>query len=193
MLTRLRLLAALGTSTLHLAAQFTIYALMAALLVDHFTLRPEDLPTAIFLFGLGGVLGNAAAGVLADRFGASRIIVASFAGLAAMFALLSMPLCAFVAAIAVAGCAASRTLFTAPQQLRLTRLVPPQDHASILALNASAGSIGLAIGSSVASFAFGTFGATALPIAALLLLLMAVVLFLLDRLLNRDPDGSTAE
>lgn len=53
LLQRLPVAAALGTSTMHLAAQFTIYALMAALLVDRFGLEPAQLPMAILMFGLG--------------------------------------------------------------------------------------------------------------------------------------------
>jgi MFS transporter, DHA1 family, inner membrane transport protein len=174
LLRRLPVAAALGTSTMHLAAQFTIYALMAALLVDRFGLQAPQLPMAILMFGLGGVLGNAAAGMLADRFGAGHTVLASFAGLAAIFILLSFPLPPMVAALAVAGCAASGTLFTAPQQVRLTALVPPQEHAAVLALNASAGSIGLSIGSTAAGLTYGSYGLGGLPAAALLLLLVAI-------------------
>jgi DHA1 family inner membrane transport protein len=160
-----------------LAAQFAVYALMAGLLVDRYGLPSAQLPLAILLFGLGGVLGNAAAGMLADRFGAPRTIVASFVCLAAMFTLLSLPLSPMVAAIVVAGCAASGTLFTAPQQVRLTALVPRQEHAAVLALNASAGSIGLSVGSTTASLAYAAYGLSALPASALLLLLLAIALF----------------
>jgi DHA1 family inner membrane transport protein len=177
LLRRVPVAAALGTSTMHLAAQFTIYALMAALLVDRFGLETAQLPMAILMFGLGGVLGNAAAGILADRFGAGRTVLASFAGLAAIFILLSLPLSPMIAAIAVAGCAASGTLFAAPQQVRLTALVAPQERAAVLALNASAGSIGLSIGSTAASVTYAGYGLHGLPPAALLLLLVAIGLF----------------
>jgi DHA1 family inner membrane transport protein len=177
LLGRLPVVAGLGTSTMCLAAQFAVYALMAGLLVDRYGLPSAQLPLAVFLFGLGGVLGNAAAGMLSDRFGAPRTIVASFVGLAAMFGLLSLPLSPMMAAMVVAGCAACGTLFTAPQQVRLTTLVPRQEHAAVLALNASAGSIGLSIGSTAASLAYAAHGLGALPVAALLLLLLAVGLF----------------
>ena len=180
LLVRLRVMAALATSTMHLAAQFTIYALMAALLIDRFGLEPTQLPMAMLLFGVGSVLGNAVAGTLADRFGAPRIVLASFAGLAGIFGLLSLPLSPVTAAFAVAGCAASGTLFTAPQQVRLTALVPRQEHAAVLALNAS-GSIGLSVGSTAASLTYGAFGLAALPAAAFLLLLVAIALFAVGR------------
>jgi MFS transporter, DHA1 family, inner membrane transport protein len=169
LLARLQVLAALGTSTMHLAAQFTIYALMAALLVDRYGLEPPQLPMAMLLFGLGSVLGNAAAGPLADRYGASRVVLVSFA-------LLCLPLSPMAAAVAVAGCAASGTLFSTPQQVRLTALVPRPEHAAVLALNASAGSIGLSIGSTAATLTYASFGLAALPATALLLLLLAVAL-----------------
>jgi MFS transporter, DHA1 family, inner membrane transport protein len=177
LLQRLPVAAALGTATMHLAAQFTIYALMAALLVERFGLEPAQLPMAILMFGLGGVLGNAAAGILADRFGAGRTVLASFVGLAAIFILLLLPLPPMIAATAVASCAAFGTLFTAPQQVRLTALVAPQDHAAVLALNASAGSIGLSIGATAASLTHAGYGLHGLPPAALLLLLAAIGLF----------------
>lgn len=177
LLQRLPVAAGLGTSSLHLSAQFAIYALMAALLVDRYGLEPAQLPMAIFLFGLGAVLGNAAAGILADRFGATSTVVASFVGLGVIFTLLCLPLPATMATTAVAGCAAFGALFSAPQQVRLTALVSRHEQAVVLALNASAGSIGLSIGSTAASFGYAAYGLTALPLAALLLLLLAIGLF----------------
>jgi predicted MFS family arabinose efflux permease len=58
LLGEMRIMTALGTSSMHLAAQFTIYALMAALLIDHFGLAPAQLPMAMLPFGLGSVLGT---------------------------------------------------------------------------------------------------------------------------------------
>lgn len=156
-----------------LAAQFTIYSLMGELLGRVFGVSDEGLPGAILLFGIFGVAGNAAAGFLTDRIGASVLVWISIAGLASMLVLLSTDLGPVYGTLVLAGCAFAGTLFTTPQQSRLVELVHPTRHALILAMNSSASYLGIAFGSGLASSLALNGELTGLPIAALIVLSLA--------------------
>ena len=166
---RSRAIAILATTIGFLGAQFTIYAVMAAFLVQGFGLASEALPFALLAFGIAGVAGNAAAGIGADRLGAHIVIWLSLLGLGCMFLMLFVDLRPSWATAVLAGCAFCGTLFTAPQQARLTRLVSADRHGFLLALNVSASYVGIALGSTIASMLYDDFGTQALPLAALAL------------------------
>jgi MFS transporter, DHA1 family, inner membrane transport protein len=181
LLTNWRVTGILGTTMLHLAAQFTVYALMGVLLVEQFGLDATALPTALLLFGLGGVAGNVTAGWLSDRIGPGRVVIISLAGLGACFGLICLRLQPWLAAGVLAGCAAFGTLFSAPQQARLTALAPANAHAAVLALNTSASYLGLAVGSAAAGLVQATVGLSGLGGAALVMLTFAAALFVSSR------------
>lgn len=163
-----------------LAAQFTIYALMAELLGGLFGVSDESLALSILLFGVLGVAGNAAAGVLTDRIGANAVVWLSLAGLAVMLLLLlGSELGPLYGSLVLAGCAFVGTLFTTPQQNRLVELVHQDRHALILAMNSSASYLGIACGSGLASLLATNAGLTALPLAALILLALTGAMNLL--------------
>ena len=127
------------------------------------------------MFGIAGVAGNAIAGVVTDRLGAAIVIWISIIGLVAMFlSLLTTTSPGFAVAL-ISGCALFGTLFTAPQQTRLTKLVHPNQHGVLLGLNVSAGYIGIAIGSSLATFLYDELGARSLPVVAINVAVVAVL------------------
>ncbi|MEM9470590.1 MAG: MFS transporter [Pseudomonadota bacterium] len=169
-------LAILATTAGVLSAQFAIYAVMAAFLLEGFGLTSNALPVVMLFFGIAGVAGNAVSGVWADRAGIEAVIWLSLAGLAVMTAALLADLGPAFASILVAGCAFCGTLFTAPQQARLTMVVPARYHGLALALNSSASYIGITIGSATASLLYAAFGVGSLPAGALALLAMSAVL-----------------
>lgn len=173
--TRIAAIAILATNAGVLGTQFTIYAVMAALLVEDFGLASNALPLAMLFFGIAGVAGNMVSGIWADRVGVPAVIWFSLAGLGLMIALLLVDLGPVFACSLLAGCAFCGTLFTAPQQSRLTTVVPVRFHGLALALNTSASYIGIAAGSTAASLLYAAFGAGALPAGALALLALAVV------------------
>lgn len=173
---RITAMAVLATTACVLSAQFAIYAVMAAFLVEGFGLISSALPVVMLVFGIAGVVGNAISGVWADRAGIDAVIWLSLAGLAVMMAALLVDLGPVFASILVAGCAFCGTLFTAPQQARLTLVVPARYHGLALALNSSASYIGIAIGSATASLLYAAFGVGALPAGALALLALSAVL-----------------
>ena len=160
------LLATLGM----LAAQFAVYALMGELLGQRFGVSDAGLPLAILLFGILGVAGNAAAGILSHRVAAGVLVWISIASLAALLLIMNADLGAFAGSLVLAGCAFAGTLFVAPQQSRLVALVPKDRHALILALNSSASYLGIAFGSGLASSLATAVGLQVLPVAALAVL-----------------------
>lgn len=115
---------------------------------------------------------------MTDRLGARITIVASFSGLIAMAALLGLPLGAFAAALVVAAGAGFGTMFAAPQQAHLSALGPEAARGTILALNSSAGYVGLAFGSALAAGVVEHIGYGALGPASLAAGLPALLLFL---------------
>ena len=153
-----------------LSTQFVIYALMGELLGQQFGVSESGLPVAILLFGVLGVAGNAVAGALSDRVGSSRLVWASFAGLAAFLSLMIFDLGPFLGSVILAGCAFMGTLFATPQQSRLVGLVVEEHNGFVLALNSSASYLGIAVGSGVASAVAINIGLWALPVCALALL-----------------------
>jgi MFS transporter, DHA1 family, inner membrane transport protein len=165
--------AALVTTLAFLGAQFAVYALMAEMLVKGFGLANEALPLALLAFGIGGVAGNAAAGLLTDRLGSATVVWISMAGLAVLLLFLTVGLHPLGATAVVSGCAFAGTLFTAPQQVRLAGLVAPERHGLALALNSSASYLGIGLGSAAASLLYESFGLTMLPTAGLVLLVLA--------------------
>lgn len=164
-----------------LAAQFTVYALMGELLGQKFGVSNKDLPIAILLFGVFGVAGNATAGFLSDRVGASALIWASIASLAALLLTMNASLGAIMGSVVLAGCAFAGTLFATPQQSRLVGLVSKDQHALVLAGNSSASYLGIALGSGLASLLATNVGLDFLPVAALGVLAFTALFNLLMR------------
>ena len=175
------LLATLGM----LAAQFTIYALLGEVLGQRFGVSDVGLPLAILLFGVLGVAGNAAAGVLSDRVGAGVLVWVSIASLAVLLLVMNTGLGAVTGALVLAACAFAGTLFATPQQSRLVALVPRDRHALILALNSSASYLGIALGSALASALATGVGLDVLPVAALAVLALTAAVNLLAGRHNR--------
>ena len=74
-----------ATTLLQMAAQFATYALLMPYLTDHAGVEPSWGAVALFMFGIGGIVGNLAGGRLADRIGADRTVAFSLGGVAITF------------------------------------------------------------------------------------------------------------
>lgn len=175
---------ALLVNLLFMATQFTIYTLLAEILANVFGLPTGLLPLALLAFGVTGVLGNMAAGMVTDRIGSEAAIWISFAALAAMLLGFFVTDNALVAATLYAGCAFAGTFYLAPQQTRLTEYVKSRDHAILLALNSSSSYVGIALGTATASLLYQPVGFPGLVGAALVLLLASAII-------NRLGPGAT--
>jgi predicted MFS family arabinose efflux permease len=157
-------------------ANFGLYTFIAAILRR--SLPATDVPLLLLVFGLGAVAGNFIGGVLSDRFGTRRPMIACLTLLIFALAGIEFTSSSFVAAGAnmTAWAILMAALFTLQQQRAI--LVDPAQSNLLLALNNSALYLGAAIGSaafgaiiSATSFAFlspMSAGAAALSLVALL-------------------------
>ena len=94
-----------GAAVLQLAAQFVLLAPMAPMLLRHFALPPELLAGVLLIFGLAGVAGNWAGGVVADRLDLPVSLRLSLVGLGLALLAFTWPLNGYGAAAAFAALA----------------------------------------------------------------------------------------
>jgi DHA1 family inner membrane transport protein len=164
---------AVATTLLQMASQFATYALITPYMTERLGASATWAVAALFLFGMGGIVGNLLAGGLADRIGADRTVGWSLAGLGASYALLIVvPANVWLAVPLLVVWAVAGILFQAPQQKRLVQ-IDPGARGLLLASNASALYLGMSAGSFLAGAAHGAWGAAALPAMSLLLLALA--------------------
>lgn len=162
-----------ATTLLQIAAQFATYALIAPFLVERMAASPGWIAPTLLVFGVGGIAGNLLAGRLSDRIGADRTVAASLWCVALVFAVLAVAPSAIAVALplmllwAIAG-----TLFQAPQQQRLIQ-IDPAARGLLLATNAAALYVGMAVGAFLAGITHRVFGAGALPVVSLALVVAA--------------------
>ena len=69
-------------SVFHMAAQFSLFALVAPFLQERFAVSAGQLSIALLVGGLSGVIGNLLAGRFGDRLGAPRSVQISVIGMA---------------------------------------------------------------------------------------------------------------
>ena len=174
-----------------MAAQFSLYALVAPFLLERFGVAPDQLSLAFLLAGLASVIGNLLAGRFGDRLGAARTLAGTMIGLASAFLLvLVLPAHAWVGIAAFAGWSMIGMAFYAPQQKRLVGLAPELRNL-LLAMNSSALYIGMSLGAAASSHAYRTVGAWTLPLVAVAFLLLALGAFWLSRRAERRDVQAT--
>lgn len=168
-------------SVCHMAAQFSLFALVAPFLQERFGVSPGQLSFALLVGGLSGVAGNLLAGRLGDRLGAPRSLRWSVIGMAlASAALLLLPGLPWLGMAAYGFWSMSGMSFYAPQQKRLIGLAPELRNL-LLAINASALYIGMSLGAAAGSRAWLQLGPWSLPAVALLFIGCSLATFLLSR------------
>ena len=117
------------------------------------------LAVLLFAFGVGGIVGNLGAGSLTDRLGSRAVVNLAVAVLAINSALLPLSSAHFAAglvAIAVSG--VSGWAIMVPQQHRLIAL-SPGSAPLVIALNASALYLGVALSGPIGAAGIGLVGA----------------------------------
>ncbi len=166
-----------AVTLLHMAAQFTVYALAAAVLKDRFTATPAMISGTLLAFGVGGVIGNTIATRLTDQIGSARVVLIALAGTASTFIALNLiPANPILAAVVFATWAIFGVMLQTPQQARVVTLLPELRGIG-LALNASALYLGISLGSFIGGNLYRDHGATSLPPVALGLLGIALIAF----------------
>jgi len=150
-------LGALMVTVIFMAGVFTIYTYIAPLLEQTAGLAGSPVAVVLLLFGAGATVGNLAAGAIADRIGAMRVLNLVLIGLAVIFSLLSLAAATLppesarwviVPAMGLWGLVGFS--FPSTQQLRLVAM-DPRLAPITLSLNASAGYLGVSLGSALGS------------------------------------------
>lgn len=150
-------LGALVVTVIFMTGAFTIYTYIAPLLEQTAGLTGSPVAVVLLVFGAGATIGNLAAGVMADRIGAVRVLTFVLLGLATLFSGLSLAAATLapeaarwfiVPAIGLWGLVGFS--FPSTQQLRLVAM-DPRLAPITLSLNASAGYLGVSLGSVLGS------------------------------------------
>ncbi len=175
------LLPAVAVTFFQMAAQFTTYALIPAVLIQLYGVSGEYVPLALLLYGSGGILGNIVATTVVDRLGYNRLILTSLVSLSCVFLVLSIstfgPTAGTLMLFVWSFC--SLALF-APQQVRLVALSPEHQNL-LLALNSSAVYLGMASGAGIAGLVYEAFGADRLTLLSFCISLLSIGSFLMSR------------
>jgi DHA1 family inner membrane transport protein len=180
-------------SVCHMAAQFSLFALVVPFLQERFGVRPGQLSFALLVGGISGVAGNLLAGRLGDRLGAPRSLQLSVIGMAcASAALLLLPGLPWLGMAAYGFWSMSGMSFYAPQQKRLIGLAPDLRNM-LLAINASALYVGMSLGSAAGSQAWLVLGPWSLPAVALGFIGCSMATFLLSRRAELGGPASLAK
>ena len=172
---------ALIVTLFQMAGQFVTFAVIAAYMVDRFNLAETSVPLILFLFGVGGIVGNLIATRLVDVLGPERLILNSLLVTAAILMMLQFAPCNVVVGVllmfawSVAG-----MLIYAPQQARLVAVAPDSGNL-LLALNASMLYAGMAAGALLSGLLYELNGAQYLALGSSLLMLVGTGAFLLSR------------
>ncbi|AHI01412.1 MFS transporter [Kutzneria albida] len=168
-----RVLAVLSMTLLACLGVFTVYTYVGPLLALTAGVHGGTLSLLLCGYGVGGAIGNALGGVVADRFGFRLPLIVSISG--SVLALALLPVAGNVPLVAVLlfvwGLAT--WAFNPPVQQRLIELSPGAS-GLLLALNASAIYLGVGLSGVVGAVVIDTSGLTALPVVAAVL--TAVVL-----------------
>lgn len=153
---------AVGFTASFIAAIYVVFTFFGPLIEASVGENAELRSLYLFIFGLGAVAGNWAGGRLSDRIGSFRtlmLLCVAQALLMPLFSVLGWP--AFPFAILVGVWSSFGWSFMAPQQSRLVTIAP-YAQSLVLALNAAAIYVGIAVGSAFGSSILATFGLSAL-------------------------------
>ena len=169
-------------TTLFLGGHYVVFTYLPVMLSQRMEFGRDGVALTLFLFGAGAPIGNMIGGWMSDRFGPKSSLVWICVGQAvalALTAILPFPLAVFFVFIlvwSIIGWA-----FSPPQQVRLVTLSPALAPV-LLALNAAAIYIGIALGSGLGTLVYSMAGLDLLgPVAAVILLSAVVVLLWSER------------
>ena len=187
---RLPVLLGLLITVLGFGGSFALLTFIAPLLTEISGFSTESVPPILVLFGLGVVIGNLLGGRLADRFPVGAL-AGSLLSLVVILALLTLTLHNQVLAVITVfllGVAAFATC--APLQMWVMSRAKGSAETLASSLNIAAFNLGNAIGAFLAGLVLVHGGGLiAIPIAAALMPLAAILVMLLSLWLERAQDS----
>ncbi len=132
-----------------MSGQMTVFSYIAPILRDAFAGGPQQVSIAFAVAGVAGVIGNALATRIVNRFGIDGVIAVAICGLIAGLGIFAAGFGSFPAALAgIAVWGLGSFSSNSLQQSRLVALAPSLGSATV-ALNTSAVYVGQAIGAGV--------------------------------------------
>jgi len=178
------LVSVLFTATF-IAAIYVLYTYLSPLLSATMGFGRDGVTLVLVMFGIGAVLGNMIGGRLTDRLGAFRTLVFGCVAMVVcmpLFSLLPIPAVGLLVLTFVwSTCGWS---FMVAQQTRLVEQTPARQSV-VLALNAAAIYVGVAVGSAIGGSVVRMAGLSALGLGAGLFGLLALAhLLISERLAN---------
>ncbi|MEY9590915.1 DHA1 family inner membrane transport protein [Bradyrhizobium yuanmingense] len=155
-------------------SEFIVYSYVSVLIIGSLPAGVPLLTAALFAYGFGAVIGNAACGVLTDRFGPYRVLIA----VAAAQLILLVGLVAFRQHGALTVLIAffwgnASYMYLVPIQHRLLGLAGDRSKL-VLAMNSSTTFAGIAIGAFLGGILVEASGVASLAVASLLVGLIGI-------------------
>ncbi|NNC13517.1 MFS transporter [Planctomonas sp. JC2975] len=182
-----RVLAALGAALFATASFNVVYIFSAEVVRDATAGSGALLAVLLLVYGVAGVIGNAFAGRVTDRYGSG--VTATIALIVQTIALVALAcfewsFAASVAVFAVWGVVVAG--LTIPVQHRLVS-IDPQSAQQTMAWYSTAMYLGIAIAPPLGNASLGVAGPLLVPITGAVVSLIALALFLLGFLKRRMP------
>lgn len=170
----------IATTLLLITGGFTTYSLLAFWFVEAGGAPRSAFTAALLAGGVASMAGNAASSFIVQRLGREGTIVAGLAFTAACFAILWLaPQLYWLSYPAFICFGVGWSLCLAPLQARLVETAGARAQLA-LALNASAFFGGQGLGAAFGGAVYGAFGPGALPLASMMVLGLATLLFFLS-------------
>ncbi|MEW6732952.1 MAG: MFS transporter [Acidobacteriota bacterium] len=164
---------------------FTTY--LGSWLSDAFNAGTREVGFVYALAGIGAVVGGALGGMLADRFGKSRVAVRSSIGMAIALVLLPTFIWGGVLLFLIAAAAFLAALRVAPLQALVTEQVAAEERAPYIALRNVASQIGIAAAAAVGGRLYGSLGMSGV---GLLCAIFTTIAWISIHMLN-DPQSTS--
>ncbi len=162
--------AGIAVMVLEMAGLFATYTMIAPLLRDRFDAGVEAVSAVLMVYGIAGVLGNVLARRIAQVWTADRAVTVALIALMVVFAALFLvPGKLPFAVVLLVVWAIGSDIFMPSQQRRMVELAP-EVRGLVLALNASAIYVGMAVGSFAAGGLLPVTGLHGLPVVSLVFL-----------------------
>ncbi|GLF92635.1 MFS transporter [Streptomyces yaizuensis] len=183
-LRRPAVLAVLPLSVLGMGACYTAYAYTVPVL-EAVGVPGSGVVWMLFLYGLGAVIGNLAAGYATDRWGSTRVLTTGYVTMAATLGVLAWLAAADADIEPLVGLlallwGASSWCQTPPQQHRLIG-VAPQEAPLVVSLNSSSIYLGIGLGTALGGAALGAGAATVYGLGAVIAAVALVFLLATSR------------